>query len=349
MLKDENQQLLPGGSGHVYQTKIPGSNQTRGGWWQERGIGNCAAFGDDSRDEQHFCNDVLQENYWAYLDYLTWADGTAPGAYENSITPPGTTTFGDTFVSVYGAIAASQNWMRLHDPFAAQMLNQFSRLFQAACGHSVADFPAYPPAYYCTTYIAQPAIANGSIPIGSAGWPGIKNMGPAYNTTNGQDYGSAELGFTFTAGSGQVKIDTNPPGGNTQIVAGDLVKNYNQSFYAGGGVTVDQLDPTRQYVVMAPIDNYPSQCPVAGQAFTGFTSGGTPLSTSVFALLLHSQYDNGWTYNGTYVSFVMEAIGELNVAGYNMGAALAQGLTRFGVLTDSSNPVHQMDGTVVVP
>jgi hypothetical protein len=101
-------------------------------------------------------------------------------------------------------------------------------------------------------------------------------MGPAYNTTNGQDYGSAELGFTFTAGSGQVKIDTNPPGGNTQIVAGDLVKNYNQSFYAGGGVTVDQLDPTRQYVVMAPIDNYPSQCPVAGQAFTGFTSGGTP-------------------------------------------------------------------------
>ncbi len=143
------------------------------------------------------------------------------------------------------------------------------------------------------------------------------------------------------------------------------MRNYSQSFFNGGGAVIDQLDPTRQYVVMAPIDNtaltfyiqctsadqaaFPSQCPVAGQAFTGFTSLGVPTTTSVFLLLLHAQYDNGYTYNPDYISYVMEALGALNVAGYNMSAALAQGLTRFGVVTDPGNPVHQMDGTVVVP
>jgi hypothetical protein len=362
----ESQQLLAGGSGHLYQNTITAFDQVRGGWWKARTIGNCAAFGDDSRDEQHWCNDVLTENYWAYLDWLAWADGSTPGAFEASITPPGTTTTASTFVGVYGAVSSAQNWMRLHDPYSQKLVTQFTRLFQAACGHSVADFPAYPPAYYCTTYIAQPAIANGSIPIGSAGWPGIKNMGAAYNTTNGQDYGSAELGFGFTAGSGQVSIDYNPPDGNTSIVAGDLLKDYTISYYGGGGaLKIDQFDPTRQYVVMGPVNTtaltfyiqctaadhaaYPTQCPVAGQAFTGFTSGGTPITTSIYALILHSQYDNGWTYNGDYIGFVMEAIGELSAAGSNMSAAVAQGLARFGIVNNGSSPTRQMDPAVVVP
>jgi hypothetical protein len=191
-------------------------------------------------------------------------------------------------------------------------------------------------------------------------------MGAAYNTTNGQDYGSAELGFGFTAGSGQVSIDYNPPDGNTSIVAGDLLKDYTISYYGGGGaLKIDQFDPTRQYVVMGPVNTtaltfyiqctaadhaaYPTQCPVAGQAFTGFTSGGTPITTSIYALILHSQYDNGWTYNGDYIGFVMEAIGELSAAGSNMSAAVAQGLARFGIVNNGSSPTRQMDPAVVVP
>jgi hypothetical protein len=297
---------------------------------------------------------------------LTWADGSTPGAFEASITPPGVATYADTFIADYGTIVATQNWLRLHDPYSQKLFTQFTRLFQAQCGHSVADFPAYPPAYYCTTYIAQPAIKNGGIPIGNQGFPGIQNMGAAYNTTNGQDYGSAELGFGFTAGSGQVRIDGNPPGSGTQLIAGDLVKDYTTSFYDGATEThIDQFDPTRQYVVMAPIDNsaltffiqcttadhtaFPTQCPVAGQAFTGFTSGGTPVTVSGYALILHSQYDNGFTYNGTYIGWVLEAIDMLNVAGSNMSASIAQGLARFGVPVNTTTPTRQMDPTVVVP
>jgi len=45
----------------------------------------------------------------------------------------------------------------------------------------------------------------------------------------------------------------------------------------------------------------------------------------------------------------MEAIEALQVAGYNMSAALGEGNTRFGVIQDPQWPSHQLDVTVVVP
>jgi hypothetical protein len=364
----ERQQALPNDGGRVYYNIFSGVDDIRGGWWIYRQLSNCAAFGDDTRDEQHWCNDSLVESNLMWLDWVVWLDGSTPHAYESSISSPGLTSGrADTFMSVYGLISAEQDWLRLHDPYASQVLPMFARLFQATCGHSVADFPAYPPAYYCTTYIPQPAIKNGGIPAGGNQglYPGVQNFGAAYNTTNGQDYGSEELGFTFTPGSGQIRMDLNPPGSNTQLVAGDLVRDYNISYFGAGAIKVDQLDPTRQYVVMAPIDNsaytfyiqctsadhtaYPTQCPTAGQAFTSFTIGGAPANTSAYSLLLHSQYDNGYTYNGDYIGWVEEAIGYLAVGGYNMSASIAQALTRFGVVNDTSRPTRQMDPTVVVP
>ncbi len=144
VLKNETQQLLPGGSGNAYVNNLVGVMQTRGGWWAELTVGKCAALGDDSRDEQKFCQDVLTENYWANLDWLPWVDGTVPGAIEHSITPPGGVSTNDTFISVYGTVAAYPNWVMLHDPFAKSLLDREVKTFQAACGHSIADYPSYP-------------------------------------------------------------------------------------------------------------------------------------------------------------------------------------------------------------
>jgi hypothetical protein len=186
-----------------------------------------------------------------------------------------------------------------------------------------------------------------------------------YNTAgNGQFFGSIDPGYTFTAGSGKVLVDSSFPGLGG-LTAGDLVQNVNTGYlYASNSSqNVDQLDPAVQYKVIGPIDNtahtffiqcpsthvVDATCPKPGAAFTGFTMAGTPLSTSGYSLKIHAQFDDGTTNNPTYPSYVMQAIEALQVAGYNMSAALGQGNTRFGVIQDTQWPSHQLDPTVVVP
>jgi hypothetical protein len=361
--KDFQQHLS--GTPNTYYAHMIGEAQVRGGSWIQREVEMCAAFGDDTRDERTYCNDVLHENYYAQLAWAAWIDGSTPGAWEASLTIPADVYFGDTFVQNYGTWADYKGQVMLHDPLSIAMNNKNAKIYQAACGHSVADWPAYPPAYYCTTYIPQRSIHNGGIYTGGSYLTALPNIGAVYNTTDGSDYGSAELGFGFTAGSGQVVTTYNPPGPNTQIVAGDLIRNYAAGYSGNPADNIDQLDPTRQYTVIPPIDNnaltfhirceaadhvaFPAQCPVAGQAFTGFTVGGTPLTGTNYWMLLHSQYDNGYTYNGTYISMVASAIEALQAAGYDMSAALGQLSARFGIIKNASAPSNQFDPTVSVP
>jgi len=328
-----------------------------------RDLTMCAGFGDDSRDERTYCNDVLHENSYAWLAWLSWVDGSTPNAFENSITPPGRWDVTQPFMDVYGTLAAYKAWTMLRDPLAKKYLDQYAKYWNANCGHPASDFPGYPPAYDCTTYFTQPAIANGNHAL--AGDTGAANTGFMYNTAgNGQFFGSIDPTYTFTAGSGQVLVDSSFAGLGG-LTAGDLVQNVNTGYlYATNSIqNVDQLDPTVQYKVIGPTDNtahtfyiqcpsthvVDATCPTPGAAFTGFTMAGTPLSTSGYSLKIHAQFDDGTTNDPTYPGYVMQAIEALQVAGYNMSAALGQGNTRFGVIQDPQWPSHQLDATVVVP
>jgi hypothetical protein len=349
----------------TYYAHFVGEDQVRGGWWRLRDQTRGASFGDDSRDERTYFNDILHENDYAWKNWLAFIDGSTPNAYEQSIQAPGYPQWGVVFVDTYGTAAAFMAKAALNDPLGISLSDQFARHWQAACGHSLADFPAYPPAFYCTTYNYYAAVKDGGANTNAFSTTPVQNSGFAYNTVNGQDWGNVQDGFGFTAGSGQVSIPL--AAGVVQVEVGDLVRNYNPGFYGGTGPSVDQLDPTRQFTIIGPIDNvahtfyiqctsadhiaFPSQCPTAGAAFTGFTRGGVPLTdlNSGYGLVVHSQYDDGHTYDSTYINYVGQAIAELNVVGYDMSAALAQEATRFGVLNDSGHPSRILDATVVVP
>jgi hypothetical protein len=124
------------------------------------------------------------------------------------------------------------------------------------------------------------------------------------------------------------------------------------------------VDPTRKYKVTGPIDNtnftfyiqceaadhtaYPAQCPTAGSAFTGFTAGGSPLSTNSGDLIYRAQYDDGGTSDWNYVPYNWQSISALNAVGYNMSPAISQFTTRFGTITKDGGPSYVLDPTVVV-
>src|SRR6266576_2360955 len=111
---------------------------------------------------------------------------------------------------------------------------------------------------------------------------------------------------------------------------------------------IDQLAGNRYYSIIGPVTNvsgqnhtfyiqctsadhtaFPSQCPVAGQAFTGFTSGGAPISnTNAYTLKLRLTYDNtantGVGYSSiNYMEYGGQRIMGLKIAGYNVTNSLA--------------------------
>ena len=228
-------------------------------------------------------------------------NGSATNAMQLSIVPPGFISWGETFMDVYGASTGAQAWAMLRAPLGKLYSDKFSVLLNDICGHAAADFPAYLSARNCTLYSRSYAMKDGSVTMEqSLSGVGYPNTGSALNTTDASDYGDTNSYYTFTAGSGQVRMSSPS---TPQLTVGDEVKNFS----GVDGSKIDQLNPTQKYKIMGPIDNanftfyiqcqaadhaaYPAQCPTAGAAFTGFTANGSPLSTSQADLIYRPQYD----------------------------------------------------------
>ena len=347
------------GTGIAYYGDTVGQNQTRGGHWRFRDLTLGAAFGDDTRPERTYFDDSLTTAYNSYLSRLSSINGSATNAMQSSIVPPGFVSWGETFMDAYGASTGAQVWAMLRAPLGKLYSDKFSVLLNDICGHSAADFPAFLSARNCTLYSRAYAIKDGSVTLQqSLTGIGNPNTGFALNTTDASDYGDTSSYYTFTGGSGQVRMNSPTIG---QLTVGDEVKNFS----GVDGSKIDQLDPTRKYKVTGPIDNtnftfyiqcqaadhiaYPAQCPTAGAAFTGFTATGSSLSTSQGNLIYRAQYDDGGTVDGNYVPYNWQSISALNAIGYDLGASITQFNMRFGTITKDGGPSYVLDPTVVVP
>lgn len=352
-----NQIYTDPGNSTVYYAQIVGQNQVRGGWWRMRDLSNGVALGDDTRPERSYLNDVLTVVKLGWDDAQKVVDG--PGysnALENSLFQPGPdavfgggTSWGSGFMQAYGTAATYRVWQMTHHPLGKELHDRQARIVQAMCGHTVADWPNYLPAYQCTMYNPMGAFKDGAIyQVG-------QNVGYGVNQVDASNTYEGDPLYYFTAGSGQIKV-----GGSTPMTAGDYIKN----IIGLSGISIDQMDnQARDYLVIGPVDQaaqtfyiqcnaadavaFPTQCPVAGGPFTSFTRGGSPLSGAV-DLAGHQQYDNGSTAAPNYISQKWQEMSLLSVAQYDMTAAINQWTTRFGTITDDGFPWHVIDPSIIV-
>jgi hypothetical protein len=97
---------------------------------------------------------------------------------------------------------------------------------------------------------------------------------------------------------------------------------------------------------------FPTQCPVAGQAFNGFTRSGVPIQNeSLNTLKLRLSYDPGagGEYSApNYMQYGGQKINALHIAGYDVTNAMTAFDTRGGGYNDGQ-PINNWDRSVVIP
>ena len=130
---------------------------------------------------------------------------------------------------------------------------------------------------------------------------------------------------------------------------------------------IDQLVGNRYYSIIGPVTNvpgtnhtfyiqcnaadhaaFPSQCPTAGAAFTGFTRGGVSISNeNSDTLKLRLSYDpgaGGGYSSPNYAQYGGQKINGLHIAGYNVTHAMSAWDTRGGEYNDQL-PINNWDRT----
>jgi hypothetical protein len=195
----------------------------------------------------------------------------------------------------------------------------------------------------------------------------LGNIGQWVNGVDATDFGYySSPGMSILTG-GQVQA----VGAVGTITAGDTLKDTDPWY---GFANIDQLQGgNRWYEIMGPIVNqfsptfyvkcnsadhiaFPAQCPVAGQAFTGFTRGGV-LQENVFESefpKFRFQFDPGPGHGYEdfgYGKYIGNVINALHILGYNVSHATADYASRCP--TDScyvyAEPSFWWDPTIVVP
>jgi hypothetical protein len=363
-LRDNNAKFTDGNTYHYYGLLID-CCQGRGQAWMTRDITYPAAFGGDNDIERSYYDDILVENRNYYPMFLRFKDGPSQAAPNNtnfstSIAEPTGYYEGmsaEPFIETYLFDSAWVQLTWLHEPIASTWLKQWQRYVEGNCGSRLAG--AMP--YYCFDYYYTYAINNGS--DGSV----TSQQGSTGLYSNGVD--ASDFGIIPTVSlltGGQWAVSTYLP------TAGDQVMHmwgYHGLFSPG---PIDQLAGNRYYSIMTTNNStdprtfyiqctsadhtaFPSQCPVAGQAFTGYTSGGTPISNSnSYTLKLRLTYDNtantGVGYSSiNYMDYGGQKIIGLKIAGYNVANSLAAwDGPRLGGYNDS-RPINNWDRTVVIP
>jgi hypothetical protein len=244
-------------------------------------------------------------------------------------------------------------------------MTRYQRFQEGCLGGQLANPPV---SYYCISYTMTPAVHIANYGGGSAVGG---NTGPGMNGTDASDFGTGTTGNSYGINPGgevYVNVFTMSPG--------DQVQNIWNWYTEGGfrlGIQIDQLGPG-WYTVIGPIDNtqqyhtfhiqcssadhtaFPAQCPVAGQGFTGFTSGGAPL-TGFFgtnlAMSARPQFDPGANagYEDTlYDQYAGQMGNGLQIAGFDVTHAQADFAFRDGGGGyNPASPSFNWDPTVVVP
>jgi hypothetical protein len=358
--RDNNATFTDGHTYHYYGLTID-CCQTRGSAWLNRDIIYAATFGSDSDPERTYFHDFLVETNNYYPLWLTWKGGPGSTNYATSIEPPngpGADVSLEPFISTY--VLDSGAWMMttfLHEPLGSQWMSKYQRFYEGVLG---GQLPGAPVSYYGFDYFYNPQLNDGS---GSPS-PQGGNIGRYTNGVDAADYGTFEPNSmaVLTGGQlqqGQVLL---------HLTVGDTLKNFTTWF---GSAPIDQLLGTRWYTIIGPIDNsagtfylqcnaadhiaFPSQCPVAGAAFTGFTKGGVPVVNEfgVEGPKWRPQFDPG-ACSGypavNYVQYAGNAINALNILGYKVSHAMADFNFRCGPqYYKLMLPSFNWDPTVVVP
>jgi len=318
--------------------------QRRGGFWAMRDKILPAGLGGDDNPERAYFNDYLVENNNYYAQWLNYKDGGSTNFHTGLLTPNSGNRGDDTFVDNYGVTTSYLGWTMLHDPLSQNWLTRWANLYEGTCGETA---PGHLSAYYCIEYIYESAIHDGGHPLCGA------NVGQYFNGTDASDYASFVSWATMTAGSGQIG---QKPVAWTMTV-GDQVKNVNIAYSCDTSVPIDQLDPTRWYNVVGPIDNnagtfYIENPATPGVAFPGFTRNGVPIDDNTIALAVRPQYappTDYFSYN--YKGYGGEIINALKVLGYNVNSAydisIARGLN--SSYNSATAPSQWWDIHLVVP
>jgi hypothetical protein len=350
--RDNNAQFTDGNIYHYYAI-LYDCCQGRGYAWMIRDITYAATFGDDNDPERALFDDFLKESRNYYPMWLKFKDGPGNTNYTTSIIEPGggggEGVTAEPFIQTYVFDAA---WLMMafkHEPLGSMWLSKSHRFVEGNCGRKL---PGALP-YYCFDYYYSAAINDG------ADGQVTSQQGSTGLYVNGAD--AADFGIVPTVNlltNGQWSVST------YTVTPGDLVMSMSGYHILGSPGPIDQLAGNRYYAISGPVTNrtfyiactaadhvaFPAQCPVAGQAFTGFTRNGIPIQNeNTDTLKLRLSYDPGVGYSSpNYMQYGGQRINALHIAGFDVTGAIREWTTRGGSYNDQL-PINNWDPTVVIP
>ncbi len=252
----------------------------------------------------------------------------------------------------------------LHEPLGNYWNMRNQQFIEGAVGSQMFGHPV---SYYTVDYSAFYHVHDTRVK--PSGINGI-GEGPFLNGVDASDFASWFDPVThFNVGpGGQVREQS---GSGYIISPFDQIKMQTQ-WETNNDPPVDQLPGNRWFTIIAPIDNnvgtffirceaadhiaFPTQCPVAGESFTGFTTNGvaTDPNYTYDAPLYRFSFDpgaNGGYLHGGYVPNMGVMINSLSILGFDVTHAKADFDFRTNVNNwyFESEPSFFWDRTVVVP
>jgi hypothetical protein len=365
----DNNAVFPGdGQTYHYYGLMLQCCQERGSAWLRRDITYPATWGSDNDPERAYYADFLKETDNYEPLYEAWVDGPGSTAYRSSMSVPDNQGLGvapQLFIATYGF---DSEWLGLvwqHQPMASRWLTRYQRFLEGCMG----GLPNAPVSYYCLSYTMTPAIHLANYEGGSDNGG---NLGPGTNGVDAADYGALAEASSYSIGPGgqitEIPLNMTPPAqikniwgwfdeGGTR--AGRQIDQLGQGWYSViGPTTFDAANFIATfYIQCSSADHvaFPAQCPVAGQAFTGFTSGGVPLTGNPgLTVNTRPTFDPGpgmGYQNNTYAMYASQMSNGLQVAGFNVTHAQADLLSRLGsnLINVPTGPSWGWDPTVVIP
>jgi hypothetical protein len=309
-----------------------------------------AALGGDDGIERSYFNDMLLENYYYYLAWESFIDGSSTN-FRSNFTAPMTTMFDDTFIQSYGFQVSYQAYAMLRDPWAAHMMPHYVQIHLAMCSDTV---PNSLPSYWCATYQYSPNIADPGRLVSATNTP---NVGQ-YFAADASEIGELPTGFIFTAGSGAVTASQDIS--YWKAANGDKLK----AVHTSTGSPYDGPDELRTdtWYTVTNVSSFPSGGvkafeilnPATGVPFVAFTKNGAPFSTGYTFLKMRNlsygtDVSSGWASNGyaPYAQVIMYGLRDLGFSAIDPAIAkmLLRGFVDPGPTTTKSN----WDPNVMVP
>ncbi len=316
-----------------------------------------AALGGDNNIERSYYSDIITENGNYYTNWISWKDGPGNTQLATGIAAPdfvGGIFETDTFVTNYVFAAGYAMQTYLHAPIAANWMAALQRFYEGVCGEQLANHPV---SYYCIDYSYNTVQHDASQQLG-----GVGNIGSLLNGTDGADFGSFDE-YTRILSGGQMQQQQ----GAYTLTTGDTVK-FGNGCCGGGNSPLDQM-PYTEFLPIINVDNsngtfyvqcsaqdhvnWPTQCPVAGGPFTGFTRYGVPVSPENGDIIFYRlQYDpgpGGGFADPTYSGYGKMIINGLQILGYDVSHAQTITNTRQGSNPWNYEPYQWWDPTIIVP